>query len=91
ERKIKVYNTKGNVLWEKGGLFFSPRLVAISPSGSSVITSDGKSSLYTILSNGKIRSKLSLGGVIRTCISSNDCCRILIYCGDGWLYLVGAK
>ncbi|MCL6518253.1 MAG: WD40 repeat domain-containing protein [Armatimonadetes bacterium] len=91
ERKIKVYSAKGNLLWEKGGLFFSPRLVAISPTGSSVIASDGKSSLYNIQSDGKIRSKLTLGGVIRTCIPSNDCRQILIYCGDGWLYLVGVR
>ena len=91
ERKVAVYSAKGQPLWEKGGLFFSPRLVALSPTGSSVIVSDGKSSFYNIESTGKIRSKLKLEGTIRTCVPSNDCRRILTYCGDGLLYLIGVR
>jgi len=88
ERKVAVYKSDGRLLWEKGGLFFGPRLVALSPTGSSVIVSDGERSLYNIDERGKILSKLTLGGTIRKTVSSEDGHRILLYCGDGWLYMM---
>lgn len=88
ERKVAVYKADGDLLWEKGGLFFGPRLIALSPKGSSVIVSDGERSLYNIDKRGRILSKLSLEGTVRKTVSSEDGCRILLYCGDGWLYLV---
>ena len=88
ERKVAVYGSDGHLLWDKGGLFFGPRLVALSPKGSSVIVSDGERSLYNIDKNGKILSKLSLKGTIRKTLSSEDGHKILLYCGDGWLYLM---
>jgi outer membrane protein assembly factor BamB len=88
ERKVAVYGSDGHQLWDKGGLFFGPRLVALSPTGSSVIVSDGERSLYNMDKRGKILSKLTLSGSIRQTLSSEDGCRILLYCGDGWLYLI---
>ena len=88
ERKVAVYGSDGHILWEKGGLFFGPRLVALSPKGSSVIVSDGERSLYNMDKRGKILSKLTLGGTVRSTVSSEDGQRILLYCGDGWLYLI---
>ena len=88
ERKVAVYKSNGQILWDKGGLFFDPRLVALSPKGSSVIVSDGKHSLYNIDKRGKILSKLTLSGTIRETISTEDGERILLYCGDGWLYMM---
>jgi outer membrane protein assembly factor BamB len=86
ERKVAVYGSDGELLWEKGGLFFSPYLVALSPTGSSVIVSDGERSLYNIDRRGKVLSKLALGGTIRKTVASEDGRTILLYCGDGWLY-----
>ncbi|HUV05954.1 MAG TPA: WD40 repeat domain-containing protein [Armatimonadota bacterium] len=88
EQKVAVYRCDGQLLWDKGGLFFSPYLVALSPKGSSVIVSDGDRSLYNIDKHGKLLSKLTLRGTLRKTISSEDGRRILAYCGDGWLYLM---
>lgn len=88
ERKVAVYSSTGQVLWDKGGLFFGPHLVALSPQGSSVIASDGEKCLYTIDKRGKLVSKLTMPGTIRRTLSSDDGRRILVYCGDGWLYLL---
>lgn len=88
QRKVAVYKADGKLLWQKGGLFFGPHLIALSPSGSSVIVSDGEKSLYNIDKNGRILSKLTLGGAIRKTICSEDGNRMLVYCDDGCLYLI---
>jgi len=88
ERKVAVYDAKGNLSWEKGGLFFGPRLVALSPTGDSVIVSDGARSLYNIDRSGRILSKRTFEGEIKMAVSSEDGRRILLYCADGWLYLL---
>ena len=88
ERRVAVYQSNGKLLWEKGGLFFEPRLIALSPTGSTVIVSDGERSLYNIDRRGRILSKFTLPGIIRKALSSDDGHRILLYCGDGYLYLM---
>ncbi|MGB9589104.1 MAG: hypothetical protein ACPL7O_13070, partial [Armatimonadota bacterium] len=91
ERRVAVYSTVGRLLWEKGGLFFAPHLVALSPKGSSVIVSDGEKSLYNIDNRGKLLSKYTLPATLRETVASEDGRAILIYCGNGWLYLVRAS
>lgn len=88
ERKVAVYQSDGKLLWEKGGLFFGPHLIALSPTGSSVIVSDGVKSVYNINEQGRILSKMNMSGTIREAMSTEDGRRLLIYCGDGWLYLM---
>ena len=88
ERKVTVYDARGRVSWEKGGLFFGPRLIALSPTGDSVIVSDGDRSIYNIDRQGRILSKRTFEGAISMAISSEDGRRILLYCADGWLYLL---
>ncbi|MHB1458169.1 MAG: WD40 repeat domain-containing protein [Armatimonadota bacterium] len=87
ERKVAVFRPDGSLSWEKGGLFFGPRLVALAPKGSSVIVTDGVKSLFRINGKGKILTKMTLGGTVRQIITADDGSRILLYCGDGWLYL----
>ena len=89
ERKVAVYRSDGRPAWEKGGLFFGPRLIALSPNGSSVIVSDGEHSIYNMDQRGRILSKLDLKASIRRAVSTEDGSRILMHCGDGWLYLMG--
>lgn len=87
ERKVAVFRSDGSLAWDKGGLFFGPRLVALSPKGSSVIVTDGVKSLFRINGKGKILTKMTLGGTVRKILAADDGSRILLYCGDGWLYL----
>lgn len=87
ERRVVVFRSDGSLAWEKGGLFFGPRLVALSPKGSSVIVTDGVKSLFRINGNGKILTKMTLGGTVRKILTTDDGSRVLLYCGDGWLYL----
>lgn len=89
ERKVAVYAADGRLSWEKGGLFFGPRLVALSPTGDSVIVSDGNRSLYNMDRSGRILSKRSFRAKIEMTASSDDGRRILIYCSDGSFYLLG--
>lgn len=91
ERKVAVYNAAGELLWQKGGLFFGPRLIALSPKGTSVICWDGKDALFNINNSGRILSKMFLGGQIKKVISSDDGTRILLYCSDGWMYLLNVR
>lgn len=90
ERKVAVFDAGGRLRWEKGGLFFGPLLVALPPDGESVIVTDSEKSLYQIDKRGRILSRLTLRGTIRSMRTSDDGSRILIYCGDGWLYLFAA-
>ncbi|HEY3298482.1 MAG TPA: PQQ-binding-like beta-propeller repeat protein [Armatimonadota bacterium] len=90
ERKVAVYKADGELAWEKGGLFFGPRLVALSPKGSSVIVWDGEKSLYNMDRKGRISSRLELGGKVRKTLSTEDGRKILLYCGDGTMYLLNA-
>lgn len=89
ERKVAVYAADGKLSWEKGGLFFGPRLVALSPTGDSVIVSDGNRSIYNIDRSGRILSKRNFRSRVEMTSSSDDGRRILIYCSDGSLYLLG--
>jgi len=88
ERKVDVYKADGQLLWRKGGLFFGPRLIALSPKGSSVIVWDGEKSLYNIDQNGRILSKLILGNKVSKVLSSEDGRKVLLYCSDGFVYLL---
>lgn len=88
ERRLAVYNSKGSLSWEKGGLFFSPHLASLPSYGNDVVVTDGVKSICKINSKGKILSRISLRGTIRTLEASDDGSKILIYCGDGWLYLL---
>jgi WD40 repeat protein len=88
ERKVAVYKASGDLWWEKGGLFFGPRLVALSPTGSSVIVSDGDRHLYNIDKSGRILSKLALSAALQDEMSSDDGRIILAYCSDGSLSLI---
>ncbi|MHB0912958.1 MAG: WD40 repeat domain-containing protein [Armatimonadota bacterium] len=91
ERKVAVFKADGTLWWEKGGLFFSPRLVALSPSGARVIVWDGERSLYNIDRRGKILSKLTLKSDIAKTLPSEEGDQILVYCDAGWLYLLDVK
>jgi hypothetical protein len=54
-RKIVYYDGKGHRLWEKGGVFFSPTLVATVSPGPAVMVRGPQMNFYTLDSRGAIR------------------------------------
>jgi WD40 repeat protein len=90
ERSLLVMNGDGQVLWEKGGLWFSPTLVAIAPDGHRVTVSDGVRMLYNVNSSGRITTPYQFKGTAtsRQTVSTPDGGSLLVYTSDGWLHLV---
>ncbi|MBD0276295.1 MAG: hypothetical protein ICV73_30775 [Acetobacteraceae bacterium] len=98
ERKLALFDRQGRRLWEKGKLFFSPRLVALSRDGSRLTVTDGGDTIYTLDARGHFLSKLHLPahpgtGIvpgIREVIASEDGGWLLIHRGDGQITLLRA-
>lgn len=98
ERKLALFDRTGQRLWEKGKLFFSPRLVAFAADGSRLTVTDGAGAIYTLDARGRFQSKLRLPanpstGVvpgIRQVIASEDGEWLLIHRGDGQITLLRA-
>lgn len=90
ERSLMVLNGDHQLLWEKGGLWFSPNLVAMAPDGSRVTVSDGQRMLYNVNASGRITSTYLFKGAaaIRQTLSSPDGRFLLVYTSDGWLHLI---
>ena len=98
ERKLALFDRRGRQLWEKGKLFFSPELVALSSTGARLTVTDGISTIYTLNARGRIVSHLRLPPnpktgvrpIIRETIATQDGSYLLVRRGDGLLTLFKA-
>lgn len=98
ERKLALFDRQGRRLWEKGGLFFSPELVALAPNGARLTVTDGVNTLYTLDARGKIVSRLRLPvdpktgapPTIRESVATTSGAFLLIQRGDGQITLLKA-
>ena len=90
ERSLMMINGGGQVLWEKGGLWLSPTLVAMASDGQRVTVSDGAKMLYNLNASGRVTSTYPFKGTaaIRQTMSSPDGRFVLVYTSDGWLHLL---
>lgn len=88
EHRLRLLDSRGNVLWEKGGLLFSPSLIALAPDGKRLTVSDSRNTLYTLNDEGRIMAHTALGGAIRDTRPSADGRFLLVYTGDGVLSLL---
>jgi len=88
EHRLRFLNNRGEVLWEKGGLLFSPTLIALAPDGRRLTVSNGLSTLYTLNAEGRIMGHATLGSAIRDARPSADGRFLLVYSGDGLLSLM---
>ena len=86
EHRLRLLDSDGNTLWERGGLLFSPSLVALGPQGT-VLVSDGQRTLYSLSREGRIGPSYPLPGLIRDTMLSGDGRVLLVYTGDGTLSL----
>lgn len=84
-RYVTLINSKGEEVWEKGGLFFKPRLSVLSRDG--VLVYD-EHALYGLDLSGKVSSMLKMPATVRLCQSDLLGKRTLVYCGDGHLYCI---
>ena len=88
-RFVRLYSLSGKRLWEQGGMLFKPFLVSLTPSGLALVH-DGRKSLAILDINGRRIGHLAMPANIRRCAPAPNSGRSLVYCGDGWLYLVYA-
>jgi len=92
EHRLRLLGRDGGLLWNHGGLLFSPALVALAPDGG-VLVSDGRKTLYALAGkDGRILASYPLPGLVRQTALSADGRVLLVYTGDGTLslYRVGA-
>jgi len=87
EHRLRLLDNEGNTVWERGGLLFSPTLVALSPDGRRTVVSDGQRTLYALRQDGRILTSYGLPGLLRQTILSADGHTLLAYTGDGTLSL----
>lgn len=87
EHRLQVLDSAGNTLWGRGGLLFSPTLVALAPDGSSILVSDGQRTLFALSKDGRILKSYFQPGSLRSTTLSADGHVLLVYTGDGTLSL----
>ena len=87
EHRFRLLGRDGGTLWERGGLLFSPTLIALAPDGSALV-SDGQRTLYALDSkDGRILASYPQPGLLRRTALSADGHVLLVYTGDGTLSL----
>jgi hypothetical protein len=97
-RKLALYDSQGRKLWEKGGEFFSPTLVALSPDGGRLTVADGANTLYTLDARGHFVSQLRFPvnpktdtrPTIQEAVATPDAGFLLVRRGDGQICLLKA-
>ncbi len=87
EHHLRLLDRDGTTLWERGGLLFSPTLVALAPDGSSILVSDGQRTLYALGKDSHILASYPQPGLLRQTALSADGHVLLVYTSDGTLSL----
>lgn len=99
EHKLSYYARDGRkVFGDRGGLYFSPELVALSADGSRITVQSGPGTIFTLDRRGSFKSKLTLpknavtgvAPTIRECIATSDGRFLLLIRGDGQITLYRA-
>ena len=87
EHRLRLLGHDGGLLWNHGGLLFSPTLVALAADGG-VLVSDGRKTLYALRGkDGRIMASYPQPGLVRQTALSADGRVLLVYTGDGTLSL----
>ena len=91
EHRLRLLDRAGSTRWERGGLLFSPTLIALSPDlsphGGSIVVSDGQRTLYALGEDSHILASYPQPGLLRQTALSADGHVLLVYTGDGTLSL----
>lgn len=84
ERRVALFDDAGRMLWDKGGMFFKPRLLGVT-SGNSVLAYDEKF-LYILDSKGKVAVKENLAASITGAWIDPFAANVAVTCANGRLY-----
>lgn len=88
EQKVTIYDQRGKLIWEKGGLFFFPTLVSVAPDGKWVLCHDGETNLYLLGDQGRVLTRFAIPAKIRTTLASTDGRTVLVVGTNEQLYLL---
>jgi hypothetical protein len=84
ERHVAFYDGNGRLLWDKGGMFFKPRLIGML-SDSDVLACDEKF-IYILDRESRITAKEELPAELKGWCVDASCTRLLVSCDNGRLY-----
>jgi outer membrane protein assembly factor BamB len=88
EQRLASFDPTGKVVWEKGGLFFSPTLMCMAPDGAGMIVYDGQRTLYRLDEDGRIAAHSRLSDDLRAWSVTADDKLLLVYTHDGQLTML---
>jgi len=88
EQKLAAIDRDGQKQWEKGGLFWSPTLICLTPDQSGLVVYDGKRKLYRLDGYGRTLSTAYLSDDLRQWSVSADNSSLVVYTHDGQLTLL---
>ena len=90
ERRLIVLDQNGHMVWngERGGMLFSPTLVAFAADGNRLTVSDGQRTLFCLDAAGRIIARYRLSGQILQTTATPDGRFALAYTSDGRISLL---
>jgi outer membrane protein assembly factor BamB len=88
EQRLSVVDRSGQMEWEKGGLFWPPILICLTPDQSGLIVYDGDRTLYRLDSQGRTVAHAVLSDTLRQWSVSDDETSLVTYTHDGQLSLL---
>jgi outer membrane protein assembly factor BamB len=88
EQRLTSIDRTGQMQWEKGGLFWAPKLICITPDQSGLVVYDGKRKLYRLDSQGRTVATAVLSDELRKWSVSADNTSLVVYTHDGQMSLL---
>ena len=88
EQKLAVIDRSGQLIWTKGGLFWAPTLICLTPDQAGMVVYDGNRTLYRLDSQGRTVAHAYLSDVLRQWNVSLDDTSLVVYTHDGQLSLL---
>jgi len=90
ENRIALFDRKGNLVWEKGGMFGDWNLFQVCASGH-ILLYDNTGHIYILNQSGKVLLRHKLPATVREFVRIPDRATVAISCGDGQLCVFKTK
>jgi hypothetical protein len=87
-QKLGEIDRQGQMKWTKGGLFWAPTLICLTPDQEGFVVYDGKRKLYQLDSQGRTVATALLSDTLREWAASSDNASLIVYTHDGQLSLL---